>query len=144
MIEIRGSATVPAPMDRVWSLLRNFGNLSYFPAAEGVELLDHAPPTTVGAFRRITLAGGGSGLEQLLGLSDLHHRLEYRYIDDPELPFRNYVAEVSLTEITLDGTTLVDWRARYDVDAEHADSIRNFIEFGIIGECLSGLRRLFE
>jgi len=144
MNETRVSATISAPVERVWALLRNFGDLSYFLAAEGVELLDSASPTTVGAFRRITLAGGGTGVEQLLGLSDLRHRLEYRYIDDPDLPFRNYVAEVSLIEITLDNRTLVDWRACYDVDPDHAESISNFIEFGVIGECMAGLRRLLE
>ncbi|MFJ1302292.1 SRPBCC family protein [Pseudomonadota bacterium AL_CKDN230030165-1A_HGKHYDSX7] len=114
------SGVVPAPIDQVWSLLRDFNALSqWHPGIAASRLEDEGRGDALGSVRYLDLQGGGFVRERLLALDDPAFTLRYSIIET-SLPMRNYVAGVRLAPITLDPSTLFTWWADFTV-ADGAD-----------------------
>src|SRR4051794_41967011 len=60
------SAVIPAPVEQVWEVARDFGALSVWHPAIEASSLDSGTGAEVGAVRRLTLGDGGVGVERLL------------------------------------------------------------------------------
>jgi hypothetical protein len=107
--------TVNAPIDKVWSAIRNFHE---FPWAKGVvekvEVVGPLKANQIGARRLINDAFH----ETLLTLSDLDHVVEYSIDDGPgpvaKDKVKNYIGRARLFPITADNTTFVEWTSTYD------------------------------
>ena len=67
------SAVIPAPVDEVWPLVRDFGGIPRWHPAIARRALTPAAPAEVGAVRRLTLGDGGVVVERLLTLDDRDH-----------------------------------------------------------------------
>ena len=66
------STIIDAPVDRVWSVLRDFnGHDRWHPAVASSAIERGAPSDKVGCVRRFRLKDGAELREQLLTLSDL-------------------------------------------------------------------------
>ena len=109
------STVIDAPIDRVWSVLRDFNSHDRWhdvvaeSRIEGDERSDQ-----VGCVRSFTLNDGNRIREQLIALSDSEHKSTYCILD-ATLPMRNYVATVQLKRVTDGDRTFWHWESTFHV-----------------------------
>jgi len=113
MVEVVRSTVVPAPIDRVWSVLRDFNSHhDWHPAVRESQIENGLRSDEVGCVRRFSLADGAELREQLLRLSDSDHSYTYCILDAP-IPLYDYVATVTLKPVTDADATFWEWRSRF-------------------------------
>jgi len=115
MAKVYVSAIIDLPVDKVWSLARDFnGHGMWHPLIAESHIEDAMPSDQVGCVRNFALADGGRLRERLLSFSDLERRFTYNIIESP-LPVRNYIASFGCKPVTEGDKTFVEWTAEFDV-----------------------------
>ncbi len=113
MVEIRQSTIIDAPIESVWSILRDFnGHDRWHPAIASSVIEGGRPADMIGAVRAFRLDDGGELREQLLSLSDRDHAFTYCLLGSP-LPLMGYVASVTLKPVTDGDATFWEWRSEF-------------------------------
>ena len=137
------SAVIPAHVDQVWSVVRDFNGLPAFHPAIEASSLDSGSSFEVGAVRRLTVAGGGGVVvERLLVLDDLAHTFTYEILESP-FAVRRYVATVQLAPVTDTGQTFGHWWAEYDAEAADEAELTPFFAGAVFAGGLAGLQKHF-
>ena len=78
MIRVTRSTVINAPIDRVWSVLRDFNShTAWHPVVAESIIEGDEPSDRVGCVRRFRLQDGARVREQLLSLSDRDRRMTY-------------------------------------------------------------------
>ena len=109
------SIVVNAPVDTVWSTVRDFHDMSWAAGViETCEAIGDPKGDQIGAGRVLN----GVFHETLRALSDLDRTIEYS-IDDGPSPIskdevRNYIGKLRLFPVTTDGATFVEWQSSYE------------------------------
>ena len=133
------SGIVPAEIDRVWHLARDFNGLpAWHPAIDTSEIEPGPAAGEPGAIRRLTLSGGGVVREVLLRLDDLDHSYTYQILDSP-FPVRRYVSTIRLAPVTATGGSFVEWWADFDAEAEAEAELTETFAHGVYGTGIRGL-----
>src|SRR5215813_7428368 len=116
MAKVYRSAVIAAPVDAVWSYVRDFNGLpKWHPAIATSEIEAGSASDRVGCVRRFTRKSDGGLLrEQLLALSDTDRTFTYNILVSP-MPVANYVATMRFTAITAGNLTFAEWWAEFDV-----------------------------
>ena len=109
------STVVNAPIEKVWSRLRDFHDLSWCPGVVSkVEKVGAAAGTQIGAKRVLNDAFH----ETLLALDDTEQVIRYSIDDGPAAVSRSnvqgYVGEVRVFPITDTNSSLVLWTSRWE------------------------------
>ena len=144
MVEVRRSTILPAPIEQVWEILRDFnGHESWHPAVAASRLEEGASGDLIGAVRDFRLADGSRIREQLLALSDRETSFAYCILEAPVL-LRNYVAEVRLRPVTSDGACFWQWRAQFDAPAAERAQLSRFIAEDIFEAGFRSVRAMLE
>ena len=119
------STIIDAPVDALWSVLRDFnGHDSWHPIVARSEIERSQPSDRIGCVRRFTLQDGSELREQLLALSDLEMTFSYCLLDTP-IPLFNYVAHVRLLPVTDGDRTFWSWESSFSTRAgEEAEMVR--------------------
>lgn len=114
MVKIDKSTIVDCPVERVWTVLRDF-NLHdrYHPAVRDSAIERGFPSDKVGCVRRFHLQDGSELRELLLTLSDADMAFSYCLLDTP-VPLLNYVAHNRLVPVTDGDRTFWHWHCRFD------------------------------
>src|ERR1700733_11408372 len=100
MVEVRRSAILQAPLQRVWEILRDFnGHENWHPAVAASRLEEGDAGDRIGAVRDFRLDDGSLIREQLLALSDAETSFVYCILEAPT-PLYNYTASVRLRAVT--------------------------------------------
>jgi len=108
------SDVINAPIERVWSIMRDYNDMpSYHPAIKGSIIEGGLPSDQVGCIRRLTL-DGGFVRERLLCMDDRNYVFTYEIIEGT-LPVRGYVAGVRLHRVTQGNRTFGEWWADFEV-----------------------------
>ena len=139
------SAVIPAPVEQVWDLVRDYNGLNVWHPAVEASTLDAGTAAEVGAVRRLTLGGGGGTVvERLLTLDDLDRRFTYEILESP-FAIRRYVATTQLAPVTDTGQTFAQWWAEYDL-AEGADEaeVTAFFAGAVFADGLASLKQRFS
>lgn len=138
------STVLPAPVDRVWSVVRDFDALPTWHPAIVESSLVEGEEGRVGAARRLVAADGGVVVERLLALDDAARTLTYTILESP-FAVRRYVATLRVAPVTVpagDGSeTFAEWWAEYDADAADEAGLTALFADGVFGTGLKGLRR---
>jgi hypothetical protein len=117
------SAVLPAPIDAVWAIARDFGDYRLFTSGRGEALVeDGKPGDCVGAVRRATL-DGRTVRQRLLSLSDVERRYEYEFCGEAPLPIENYFASLQFAPVVRTDETFVEWSASFDCELDRRDVI---------------------
>jgi ribosome-associated toxin RatA of RatAB toxin-antitoxin module len=136
------SGVVPASVDEVWSLIRDFNSLSeWHPAITASELTSRAG-AEVGAVRKLTLGDGGIVVERLLVLDDPDHRITYEFLENP-FGARRYIATLRIAPVTATGETFVEWWAEFDAEGADEKRLTEFFADGVYGGGIAALRDRF-
>ena len=109
------SIVVKAPIDTVWSTVRDFHDLSWAKGvATKVDVVGDVKGDRAGAKRVLNDAFH----ETLLEVSEATHTVRYSIDDGPgpvaKDQVRNYIGTLKLFAVTMDYTTFVEWTSSYD------------------------------
>ncbi len=141
------SAVIPAPVERVWSVVRDFDGMPlWHPAIASSEIEDARPAAEVGCVRHLSLPDGATIRERLVALDEPGRSCTYEILDGP-FPIRSYRAVIRVAPITGSGETFVEWYGDYDPETAGPEAERQLEEtFGdtVYAPGLSGLRKHFE
>lgn len=117
-LSVTRSIVVSAPADKVWKVVGNFGDMSYFSAAVKSTDIVKGRNNQPGAQRRITLNDGGTVLETLTARRERSYRLSYR-MDESPLPVSNYRSTISV--MSSGQESKVTWRGQFNSKAGAED-----------------------
>ena len=141
MVKVERSTVIGAPVDRVWSVLRDFnGHDRWHPAVKESRIEERRPSDAIGAVRRFRLADGAVLRERLLTLSDSEKTFTYCLLDTP-IPLLNYVAHVALHRVTDGERTFWRWWSEFDVPSGQERKLRTLVAEDIYMRGFAAIRR---
>jgi uncharacterized protein YndB with AHSA1/START domain len=114
MARAYASIILKAPIETVWSLVRNFNGLpSWAPAVARSKIEDGLDADVVGCIRSFHTHDGGHIRERLLALDDANYCFTYNF-EKPAFPVKNYIATLRLYPVTATNQTFAEWTATFD------------------------------
>ena len=114
MAHAYASIVLKAPVQTVWSLIRDFNGLpSWAPAIAKSKIEDGLDADVVGCVRSFYTKEGGHIRERLLVLDDANYCFTYNF-EKPAFPVRNYIATLRLYPVTHTDETFAEWTATFD------------------------------
>jgi hypothetical protein len=114
MVKVVKSTVLPAPVEAVWDVLRDFnGHDRWHPIVADSVVEKGWTSDRVGCVRKFHLQDGSELRELLLTLSDADMAFSYCLLDTP-VPLLNYVAHVRLSPVTDGDMTFWHWESRFD------------------------------
>lgn len=141
MIKVYTSSVIDAPVERVWTHIRDFNGLpAWVPAVADSRIEGGGPSDRVGCVRNFNLKEGGNLREQLLALSDRDRSVTYNILASP-MGVENYVATLQLTTITDGDRTFAEWTAEFNCPVEREDELRDEIGKDVFQAAFDNLKR---
>jgi hypothetical protein len=138
------STIIDAPVDRLWSILRDFnGHDRWHPIVARSEIERANPSDRVGCVRRFQLRDGSELREQLLTLSDLEMTFSYCLLDTP-IPLFNYVAHVRLLPVTDGNRSFWHWESRFTTPPGREAELARLVGDEVYTNGIEAVRRLPE
>ncbi len=123
MAKVFVSSVINAPIDDVWSKVRDFNALpDWHPAVVGSHIENGDPSDKVGCIRNFNLEDGGNIREQLLTLSDVNYLCTYSILESP-MAVENYVSTLRLLPITDGHETYAEWTAEFNCPPEEEEGL---------------------
>lgn len=114
MARAYASAIIEAPVEVVWSYMRDFNGLPRFhPTIVRSEIEDGLDADVVGCVRSFHLQDGTHVRERLQMLDDARFTFSYTF-EKPAFPVGNYLSTVRLYPVTRDDRTFCEWEATFD------------------------------
>jgi hypothetical protein len=136
------SSVIDAPVDEVWTHLRDFGGVaSYYSAVKSATIADGKSGDVVGCERVVVLQDGSTVRERLLALSDKDYSTSYALLSEG-LPLTNYTATVRLKPITDGAKTFIEWSSTYEVINGDVVGVHELVERDIYLAAMRGLQKL--
>lgn len=136
------SAIIDAPVDRLWSVLRDFnGHDQYHPIVAASAIERGHPSDKVGCVRRFTLRDGSELREQLLALSDLEMTYSYCLLETP-IPLFNYVAHVRLLPVTDGNRSFWHWEGRFTTPTGREGELAEMVGTNVYAAGIEAVRAL--
>lgn len=137
------SALIPAPVERVWEIVRDFNGLpGWHPLVVESRIEAAQPADQIGCVRNFRLQDGGVFRERLLGLCDRSHMCRYSIIEGP-LPVTGYVASMRLLPVTDGAQCFVEWRADFNCPESERERLIKSIGSDVFDGGLRGLQQQF-
>ncbi len=139
-ISIIRSAVIDAPIDQVWTVLRDFnGHDRWHPVVGHSRMENDVGGDVVGGVRSYSITDGAELREQLLHHSDRDYTFSYCILDS-SLPLFDYVATVRLKPVTDGNQTFWDWRSQFRVSDDSAKELEELVGQQICEAGFNGLR----
>ncbi len=114
MARAYASAIIKAPVETVWSLIRDFNGLpSWAARIVGSKIEGGLDSDVVGCVRSFHLDDGTHIRERLLMLDDARYTFTYNFVK-PAFPVKNYIATIRLMPVTHGDATFAEWEANFD------------------------------
>jgi hypothetical protein len=132
------STVIPAPVEEVWALIRDFNALPRWwrGGPESSEIEGGKAGDQVSAVRRV----GDAGVrEVLLSHSDIERTYSYA-IPDPPFPVKNYVGTMRVIRITDQDASLVQWSASFDAAWDELEHWQDYLAEAVFQSGLAGLK----
>ena len=114
MARAYASIILKAPVETVWSLVRDFNGLPKWApniAKSGIE--NGLESDVVGCVRSFHTKDGTHIRERLLTLDDANYTFTYNF-EKPAFPVKNYIATLRLYPVTQTDQTFAEWEATFD------------------------------
>lgn len=98
VLKVSKSAMIDAPAAKVWDQSKDFGGLNTWHPAVATDQIVEGSDNTVGAVRLLTLKGGGTIKEKLLGYDESKHTFKYAILEGV-LPVSHYTSTFTVTPV---------------------------------------------
>ena len=120
MAKAYASAILEAPVEAVWSVVRDYNGLPrWLPAVVESRIEEGRDADSVGCVRRLKLGDGGGCTERLLALDDSRYRVTYAFVE-PAFPIVDYVSTIELIPVTSGERTFAQWSSTFEEKPEDA------------------------
>lgn len=114
MARAYASIVLKAPVETVWSLVRDFNGLpAWAPAIARSKIEGGLDADVVGCVRSFHTHDGSHIRERLLTLDDARYSFTYNF-EKPAFPVKNYIATLRLFPVTHTDQTFAEWEATFD------------------------------
>jgi hypothetical protein len=144
MVKVVRSTIIPAPIEAVWEILRDFnGHDRWHPAIATSQIERGREADRVGVVRRFKLQDGSELREQLLTLSDVETAYSYCLLDTP-IPLFNYIAHVRLIPVTESDHTFWQWESRFDTPRGREEELSEMVGKDIYEAGFGAVRTALE
>jgi hypothetical protein len=142
MTKIFVSAVIDAPIEKVWTQVRDFNNMpDWHPKFSRSHIEGGLPSDCIGCIRNFDIAGGGGTIrERLLELSDIEHSFRYCILTSP-LPVEGYVAQLTLYPVTVGDRTVGIWTAEFEMTNADEPGTVDAVANGTFGLAFEVLNR---
>jgi len=138
MVKVYVSSVIDAPVERVWSHIRDFNGLpKWVPAVADSCIEGGVAAGKIGCIRNFNLNDGGNLREPL---SDCDYSVTYNILVSP-MGVQNYVATLKLTPVTDGGRTFAQWTAEFDCEAGRERELADDIGNGVFQAAFDNLKR---
>lgn len=127
----KGDFTIPA--EKLWEVVRDFGNVSWIPGIAECKLEGEGP----GMFRVLTAGDGPPVRERLESVDDATLTLVYTIPEGIPFPVQNYHSTMKITPAG-NGCQL-EWTCRFEPDGVSDDEARAIVE-GMYGTMMGWLK----
>ena len=135
------SSIVDAPIERVWSVLRDFNSHDQWHSVVAQSIIeDNKTSDRVGCVRSFTLADGNHIREMLLSLSDKDHVSTYTIVD-ATVPLIRYVATVTLKPVTDGNRTFWHWASSFEAPVGMERELRDMVAHGVYEAGFANLKK---
>ena len=111
VLSVTKSATVNAPVAKVWDAVKNFDGLNTWHPAVATDQIVEGTNNKVGAVRLLTLKDGGTIKEKLLGYDPAAHSFKYAILEGV-LPVSDYTSTVDV-KAGAGGKSIVTWSGHF-------------------------------
>jgi NADPH:quinone reductase len=141
MQRVTRSTIIDAPLQRVWSVLRDFNSHDQWHDVvkashiEGGERSDQ-----VGCIRNFTLQDGNHIREQLLALSDTTHTSTYCIVQ-ASVPLMRYVSTLRLKRVTDGNRTFWHWTSSFATPPGQERELHDMVAQGVYEAGFKNLRQ---
>ena len=144
MSKVLTSSVIPAPIEKVWSRIRDFNGMpEWHPLVADSHIEGGKPSDSIGCVRNFNLAGDGGNIrEQLLALSDSDHSFTYCILESP-MSLKNYVAALQLRPVTKGDQTYGEWTAAFDCQPEDEAGLVEMIGNDVFQGGFDSLKKYF-
>ena len=144
MIRVTRSTVINAPIDRVWSVLRDFSShTAWHPVVAESIIEGDEPSDRVGCVRRFRLQDGARVREQLLSLSDRDHRMTYCILN-ADIPLERYVATVQFKPVTDGDGTFWHWQSTFRAPRGREQELADLVGNGVYESGFEGVAKLLS
>ena len=144
MIRVTRSTVINAPIDRVWSVLRDFNShTAWHPVVAESVIEGDEPSDRVGCVRRFRLQDGARVREQLLSLSDRDYRITYCILN-ADIPLERYVATVQLKRVTDGDGTFWHWQSTFRTPHGREQELADLVGNGVYETGFAGVAKLLS
>jgi hypothetical protein len=135
MPKVYNSIIVPAPIEQVWSRIRDFHDFSWAPSViTSCEKVGDGDGRSVGARRRLN----GTLLDTLIAYSAIDRRMMYSLDEGPSplssSEIRDYVGNLHLLPITTDNTTFAEWSGMWESENTEAVEYMNGVYRSLLAD----------
>ncbi len=114
MARAYASIILKAPVETVWSLVRDFNGLPSWAAPVAKSIIEKGwDADVVGCIRSFHMRDGSHIRERLLALDDANYSFTYNF-EKPAFPVKNYIATLRLYPVTQTDQTFAEWTATFD------------------------------
>jgi len=114
MARAYASTILKAPVQTVWSLIRDFNGLpSWAPDVATSKIENELDADVVGCVRSFYNKAGDHIRERLLAMDDARYTFTYNF-EKPAFPVKHYIAAVRLYPVTATNETFAEWTATFD------------------------------
>lgn len=143
MIEVLVSSVIPAEIDRVWAVVRDFNAMpAWHPLIRQSRIETGAPSDQIGCVRNFSLQDGSRLREQLLALSDSEHSFSYRILE-ADVPLQDYSAGLSLLRVTDGEATFGRWRAKFNAPSGQEEALSEMVASEVFQAGFDALKARF-
>ena len=144
MAKAYASAIIQAPVEAVWSVVRDFNALPRWAAGIAKSEIEHGlDADVVGCVRSFHTQDGTHIRERLLMLDDARHCFSYNF-EKPAFPVENYLASMRLMPVTHSDATFVEWEAHFDEAPGDAGKYVRIISQDVFAAGLASLGELIK
>ena len=133
-MEVRVCEEISAPAEKVWALMRGFGDVMQW--MEGLESCE-LEGSGIGAVRTIT--GGLKIQERLEAFDDVGRRFSYAIVGNSPVPMRDYLSTVQIRETGPSGCELA-WEGRFEPRPGREAAVQQMVR-GIYTNGIAALRK---
>ena len=129
------SNLINAPIEKVWETISNFHDFTWAPnVVSSCESVGDIAGSEVGAKRVLN----GAFHETLQSVDESEHRIRYSIDDGPEpvsaSEVSNYIGEIKLTPVTMQGSTLIEWSSTWESSESEAESFCHNIYVALMSD----------
>lgn len=131
MVNVYVSSVIPAPIDQVWEVVKDFNGLpDWHPAIATSEIEGGGSAEEIGCVRNFDLTDGANIREELTALSQDNHSVSYKILESP-MAMENYEATLTLHPVTNTGQTFGVWTASFDCTPENEADLVETVGQGV-------------